>query len=240
MPIITIQAIEGVVLTSPEQKRDLLQKMTDTFISVVGEVARPYTYCLIQETPLQEWSIAGRPLPDLPFLYGPEYAEMHKKANNIMRNYVESQNNGSATVSTNGNLIERNKKIMRRMIEEVWNQGNLATADELFAPDHTSPSAPQLPPGPEGVKILAKMFREAMPDYHMDIDLIVADEAQVTARFTQSGTHTGGDLLGMKASGRKATWTEIGVLKIKDSKIVESWYEVDMLSMIQQLNGTKQ
>jgi len=44
----------------------------------------------------------------------------------------------------------------------------------------------------------------------------------------------------MKASGRKATWTEIGVLKIKAGKIVESWYEVDMLSMIQQLNGTKQ
>ena len=79
MPIITIQAIQGVVLTSPEQKRELLQKMTDTFISVVGEVARPYTYCLIQETPLMEWSIAGKPLPDLPFLYGPEYAAMHAK-----------------------------------------------------------------------------------------------------------------------------------------------------------------
>jgi predicted ester cyclase len=69
--------------------------------------------------------------------------------------------------------------------------------------------------------------------------MIMGDENQVVARFIQSGTHTGGDLLGMKASGRKATWTEIGVLKIKDQKIVESWYEVDMLSMIQQLNGTK-
>ena len=89
MPIITIQAIQGVVLTSPEQKRELLQKMTDTFISVVGEVARPYTYCLIQETPLMEWSIAGKPLPDLPFLYGPEYAEMHAKANKIIRDFTE-------------------------------------------------------------------------------------------------------------------------------------------------------
>jgi phenylpyruvate tautomerase PptA (4-oxalocrotonate tautomerase family) len=89
MPIITIQAIQGVVLTSPEQKRELLQKMTDTFISVVGEVARPYTYCLIQETPLMEWSIAGKPLPDLPFLYGPEYAAMHANANKIMRDFVE-------------------------------------------------------------------------------------------------------------------------------------------------------
>ena len=85
--------------------------------------------------------------------------------------------------------IEQNKQIMRRMIEEVWNQGNLATADELFAPDHISPSAPQLPPGSEGVKFLVKAFREAMPDYHMNIDLLMADENQVVGRFTQSGTH---------------------------------------------------
>ena len=93
MPIITIQVVEGVVLTSPEQKRDLLKKMTDTFISVVGEVARPYTYCIIKEVPVFEWSIAGQPLPDLPFLYGPDYAAMHGKSIEIMRNYVESQTN---------------------------------------------------------------------------------------------------------------------------------------------------
>jgi len=91
MPIITIQTIEGVVLTSDEQKRDLLKKMTDTFIGVVGELARPYTYCLIQETPVYEWSLAGVPLPDLPFLYGPDYAAMHAKANAVMKAYVESQ-----------------------------------------------------------------------------------------------------------------------------------------------------
>ena len=94
MPIITIQTIKGVVLTSDEQKRDLLKKMTDTFISVVGELARPYTYCLIQETPLYEWSLAGVPLPDLPFLYGPEYAAMHANSNAVMRAYVESQGGG--------------------------------------------------------------------------------------------------------------------------------------------------
>ena len=90
MPIITVKVIKGVVLTSDEQKRDLLKKMTDTFISVVGDVARPYTYCIIEETPLYEWSIGGQPLPDLPFLYGPEYAEMHRKANEMMKAYTES------------------------------------------------------------------------------------------------------------------------------------------------------
>jgi phenylpyruvate tautomerase PptA (4-oxalocrotonate tautomerase family) len=90
MPIITIQAIEGVVLTNPEQKHELLRAMTETFVSIVGEVARPYTYCLIQETPVGEWSIAGTPLPDLPFLYGEEYKAMHENANKQMRAFVES------------------------------------------------------------------------------------------------------------------------------------------------------
>jgi predicted ester cyclase len=133
--------------------------------------------------------------------------------------------------------IEQNKAIMRRMIEEIWNRGNMNVADELFAPEHTSPSAPDLPAGPESVKMLARMFREAMPDYHMNIDMIVADENQVAARFTQSGTHTGADLMNMKASGKKATWTEIGVLRIENGKVVKSWYEVDMLSMINQLSS---
>lgn len=91
MPVITVKVIKGVVLTSPEQKRELLKKMTDTFISVVGDVARPYTYCIIEETPVMEWSIGGQPLPDLPFLYGPEYAEMHRKANELMKAFVDSQ-----------------------------------------------------------------------------------------------------------------------------------------------------
>lgn len=95
MPVITVKVIEGVVLTSPEQKRELLQKLTDTFIEVVGEVARPYTYCIIEETPPFEWSIAGKPLPDLPFLYGSEYAEMHANANQIMRSFVDGQTGGA-------------------------------------------------------------------------------------------------------------------------------------------------
>jgi 4-oxalocrotonate tautomerase len=110
MPIITVQAIKGVVLTSDEQKRELLKKMTDAFISVVGEVARPYTYCIIQETPLYEWSIAGVPLPDLPFLYGPEYAGMHAEANEIMRNFIASQE-GSSNGSTDSEKAKRADEI---------------------------------------------------------------------------------------------------------------------------------
>lgn len=122
------------------------------------------------------------------------------------------------------------------MIDEIWNQGNMRTAEELFDPEHFSPSAPDLPKGAEGVKMLAQMFRSAMPDYHMTIDLLMADERKVVGRFTQSGTHIGGPLMGIEPSGRHAEWTEIGILEIENGRIVRSWYEVDMLSMLNQLN----
>lgn len=91
MPIIIVKSIKGAVLTSDEQKRELLKKMTDTFISVVGEVARPFTYCLIEETPMYEWALAGAPLPDFNFLTGPEFRGMKDNADAIMLAYMAQQ-----------------------------------------------------------------------------------------------------------------------------------------------------
>jgi 4-oxalocrotonate tautomerase family enzyme len=90
MPIITIQFIKDVVAT-PEQKRELLVKMTETFVSVLGEVVRPYVYCIIQETPMMEWSIAGVPMPDLEYLVGDYTTKVHPKSNEIMRGVIEQQ-----------------------------------------------------------------------------------------------------------------------------------------------------
>ena len=41
---------------------------------------------------------------------------------------------------------EDNKALIRRLIEEVWNQGNLAVFDELYAPDFIfhDPGLPQV------------------------------------------------------------------------------------------------
>ena len=87
MPIITIQFIKDVV-ANDEQKQELLVKMTDTFISVVGEVARPFVYCIIDEVPQRDWGIAGVPMPDLPFLTGDGYAQIYKKSSDLMKGAI--------------------------------------------------------------------------------------------------------------------------------------------------------
>lgn len=129
---------------------------------------------------------------------------------------------------------EANRALMERFIEEVWNKGNLDVADEIFHPQAYSPSAPGLPLGPEGVKFIAQTFRNAFPDYWMEITHLVAEDDRVAARFRQGGTHKG-DLMGIPPTGKTAVWTEIGILRIADGMVVESWYDVDMLGMMGQL-----
>jgi 4-oxalocrotonate tautomerase family enzyme len=84
MPIITVQFIKDVVAT-PEQKKQLIIALTDKFVEILGDVVRPFVYCIIQETPQQEWGIAGVPMPDLPYLTSEKHAAVIERSNSMMR-----------------------------------------------------------------------------------------------------------------------------------------------------------
>jgi 4-oxalocrotonate tautomerase len=89
MPVINIKFIKDVVATD-EQKKELIIKMTDTFVGVLGDVVRPFTYVIIDETPVGAWGIAGVPMPDLPYLIGEEHAQVIARSNQVMRDAIES------------------------------------------------------------------------------------------------------------------------------------------------------
>lgn len=84
MPIINIKFIENVVAT-PDQKHELVREMTNTFVRVLGDVVRPFTYVVIEETKMYDWGIAGQPMPDLVWLTGPEYAAIMGKSQDLMK-----------------------------------------------------------------------------------------------------------------------------------------------------------
>jgi steroid delta-isomerase-like uncharacterized protein len=131
--------------------------------------------------------------------------------------------------------IEENKAIMRGMIEELWNQGKMEAADKYFAADHVAPDLP-VPPGPDGVKLIAGMFLAAFPDLHMEIEDIIAEGDKVVARFVETGTHKG-DFMGVPATGKSVKFGEVGILQIKDGKIVKSWYNLDQFGLMQQIGA---
>jgi 4-oxalocrotonate tautomerase len=60
MPLVDIQLIKGVFTS--DQKKLMIQKVTDAMISVEGETMRPVTWVRVQETESGEWAIGGNPL----------------------------------------------------------------------------------------------------------------------------------------------------------------------------------
>ena len=60
MPLVDIQLIRGVF--TPDQKKQMIQKVTDAMVTVEGEAMRPVTWVRVQEIESGEWAIGGNPL----------------------------------------------------------------------------------------------------------------------------------------------------------------------------------
>jgi steroid delta-isomerase-like uncharacterized protein len=130
---------------------------------------------------------------------------------------------------------EQNKAIVRRLLEEVINQGKLETADELVAPTYLLQGMPTpAPPGPESVKQGAAAWRRAFPNGHCTVDDILAEGDRVAYRWTIRGTHQGG-FMGADGTGQQITVSGMTFFRIADGQIVEAWTIPDHLALHQQL-----
>jgi 4-oxalocrotonate tautomerase len=58
MPFIDIKVIQGAF--TPEEKRNLVERVSETVIALEGEALRPYTHTAITETPSGEWAVGGQ------------------------------------------------------------------------------------------------------------------------------------------------------------------------------------
>ena len=58
MPFIDIKVIEGVF--SPEEQRELVERVTEAVVSVEGEALRPVTHPVVTEPPSGSWAVGGR------------------------------------------------------------------------------------------------------------------------------------------------------------------------------------
>jgi hypothetical protein len=75
-----------------------------------------------------------------------------------------------------GDETERNKAVVRRFIEEVQNEKNWESYDELNAPDFVNLSAPPgVPSDREGGKMFLGAFLNAFPDCQFTIDDMIAE-----------------------------------------------------------------
>lgn len=131
---------------------------------------------------------------------------------------------------------EQNKAISQRIPLEVFEQGRVAVVDEICAPniiEHGTPP-PGIPQGREGIKAIAMALRKGFPDIKFKIDHQIAEGDFVASYVTVSGTHKG-EIFGMPATGKHATWAEAHFVKVVNGKLTEHWGVQDQLGMLRQL-----
>lgn len=129
-----------------------------------------------------------------------------------------------------------NLVLARRVMDELFNAGNLSVADELFAADVVDHGAPPglQSQGRDGVKEAVANLHLAFPDILYVIEDEWAIDDLVIHRTRGRGTMRG-EYLGFAPTGRHAEWAGIHILRFAAGRIIDHWGVGDRLSMLQQL-----
>jgi len=130
----------------------------------------------------------------------------------------------------------RNKQLVQTFIQELFTNGDLDAVDRYLDPEFVNHDAPfpGAPDGPEGMRLAAAVFRQALPDWHSEVDQLIAEGDNVVERFTASGTHRG-ELMGAQPTGKTITLAGIQIFRIGGDKIVERWGRLDEVGLLHQL-----
>ena len=124
---------------------------------------------------------------------------------------------------------------VERIPLEILNQGKLELIDELFAPEYVDRTPqPDVAPTREGFRQWVTDLRTAFPDIRYTVEDTIEGGDRWVGRLTASGTMTG-DFAGMPATGKRATWSEIHILRMADEHVIEHWGVIQELGMLVQL-----
>ena len=127
-----------------------------------------------------------------------------------------------------------NKVVAMRTVDAI-NSRDMNKFESMLAPDAIEHSAPPGMPQTRETSIqFIGMLLNAFPDLKYTIEEMIAEGDLVVQRGTGTGTMKG-DMLGMPATGKRATWSEIHILRVKDGQIAEHWALTDQVGMLQQL-----
>ncbi len=134
-------------------------------------------------------------------------------------------------------MSEENKAIVRRIVQEIWNGGNLDLADELITPDYVDNVAGSgSPVGPEGFKDAVNGVRDAFPEFTITINDMISEGDKVALVWTFIGTHKG-ELMGIAPTEKLIEFDGIYLYRFKDGKLVERSGKRDMFKLMSQLGA---
>jgi steroid delta-isomerase-like uncharacterized protein len=124
---------------------------------------------------------------------------------------------------------------MRSTYERI-NAGDLDGFGELVADDFVEhQGGPGFPLTKEGTLEFFRSLLTAFPDFHMEVEDLLASGDKTVARVRATATHQG-EFMGVPPTGKRVDVELIDIMRFDDGGLVcEHWGVADMLALMQQL-----
>jgi steroid delta-isomerase-like uncharacterized protein len=133
---------------------------------------------------------------------------------------------------------EQDLDLVHRIYAAV-NQHDSNSLESYFAPDMVRHDLAGMlgESGSAGdVTNFLERLREAMPDLHMQVeDVLANDVGRVAARSTLSSTHKG-EFLGAAPTDKRVVFAAITLYQIKEGRVAEAWSLVDWAGALRQMD----
>jgi len=132
------------------------------------------------------------------------------------------------------------ERLAERWFEELFNEGDLAVADEILAEDvrYDGPSslAPDDVDGPDDVKEYVDVYASAFPDLWYTVERLVPTAEGVAVEWSVTGTHRS-EVFGIEGTGEVMTVEGVNLFTVEDGRITAVRSEWDTLEMAQELDA---
>ena len=119
---------------------------------------------------------------------------------------------------------------------QLWDGGDTDLVDVLYAEGCVRHNADVMDSNePEGVKGFVKWVYTAYPDFKVIFDEPFKFKDRIVTQWTATGTNDGPLSENMAATGKKVSFTGVGISMIENGKITEEWVYYNQLSIYSQM-----
>jgi steroid delta-isomerase-like uncharacterized protein len=134
--------------------------------------------------------------------------------------------------------VEANKSAVRHALERL-SGGDVDAFVSMLAPNYVR-HCQAMPPGmqelrgPDAMRAWLLDNKVTFPDYHEDVEMLVGEGDYVAWRSIGTGTQLG-PMGPFPATGRRMSVTIIGMHRLENGKVAETWTSWDNVAALGQL-----
>ena len=151
---------------------------------------------------------------------------------------VEQQQQEQEQSSQGGSTDEENNKEIIIAFTNASNDRNY-TAIEQYVAENIIEHRPSVQSGRNSTIQFLQSLANAFPDFHTNIDHIVAEGDRVVVFTTTNGTHEGECVFapGIPPTGKQLSFKTADMYRISNGQLVEHWDVIEILDLMTQIGA---